>query len=91
MENKKLASQNDVLLKALKSVYSVLDLNSYNLWREHQILKSCSSFTRRRVKALTIVPLTDGTASGKNETDLHRYLNRNDGVGPLFLPFKEDR
>ena len=55
-------SKNDVLLKALKSVYAVLDLNSYNLWREHLILKKCSSTIRLSAKTLA----WDSTASTKD-------------------------
>lgn len=51
-KSSKVSVQNDVKLKALKSGYAVLDLNSYNLWGEHQILNSSSSFTKRRVEVL---------------------------------------
>lgn len=37
-----------------------------------------------------IAPLTDGSTSGKNETDLHKYLNRNVGELLLSHPFRED-
>lgn len=37
-----------------------------------------------------IAPLTDGTTSCKNETDLHKYLNRNVGELLLSHPFRED-
>lgn len=37
--------KNDVLLKALKFGCAVLDINSYDLWREDQILNSWSFFT----------------------------------------------
>ena len=37
-----------------------------------------------------IAPVTDGTTSGKNETDLHKYLNRNVGELLLSHPFRED-
>lgn len=37
-----------------------------------------------------IARLTDGSTSGKNETDLHKYLNRNVGELLLSHPFRED-
>lgn len=37
-----------------------------------------------------IAPLIDGTTSGKNETALYKYLNRNVGELLLFHPFRED-
>lgn len=37
-----------------------------------------------------IAPVTDGTTSGKNKTDLHKYLNRDVGELLLSHPFRED-
>lgn len=37
--------------------------------------------------ALTIVSLTEGTAFDKNETDLYKYLRKNDDTGLLSHPF----
>lgn len=64
-------------------------------------MNSCSSSIRRRAKALawnsivstmksTIEPLTDGTATSMRESELYKFLNRNDGVGLFFLPFMKD-
>jgi hypothetical protein len=38
----------------------------------------------------TIEPLTDGTATSMRESELYKFLNRNDGVGLFFLPFMKD-
>jgi hypothetical protein len=78
--------------------YAVLDLNSYNLWREHQNLSCNSSFKDggkgislkqfcMSTMTLTIASLTDDNTLSKNETNLYRYL-KGMIVGAFLPPFQ---